>query len=287
MFNLKHFLNNISSTKRPGGGFGSEVEGPLEQILERIKRDYPLKNYLIQESIDEQIGLHAQLIYNNIGPGGDFSKALYSYITFHQIYFHLKNYIMHIKGMHHLYREEFLDIYQDIFLDNFMIFRELDRYLDEEYVVYLNIWLDGFFLNIFNRVMTYGSQPSHRIQPTLFFVTILFLSLPAISKHFEQIPFTSLLHFHETTEHNWQEGLKNLKDLDFHNPLSNSSLNAVFLFTLNFLNLNLSFNPKGEFFFDEENTIRCLDFLEVLIDKTDDLIHNIKEIRGTLLNFKI
>lgn len=283
MFSRKQFLDNFRSE---GGEerIDEQFSAPLEEVFIRVKRDFPLKSYLIREKLDEQLGIHAELIYNIIEPGYRYSEALYSYITFHQIYFHLKNYLMKLKGLQNGYRGEFLDIFQDIFLDNFLIFRELDKYLGEEYARYLNIWLDGFFLNIFNRIVGKAPQGSSRIQPDLFFVTILFLSLPEISKHFEEIPFTSLIHFHEPTSRNWKKGLSYLKDIDFHTPTSNRSLNSVFLFTLTFLNLNLSFGTNGELYFDEENTIRCVEFLNLLIGKTDELVDNIKKIRQNLLD---
>jgi hypothetical protein len=259
---------------------------PLEPVWESIRLDYPVKNYILKEDLPEQLVPQVELIKSTLKPGYDFSKAFYSYVTFHQIHFHLKNYILFQKKKKFGYSVEFLDLFEDIFVDNFIIFYELvNYYLDTEYLQYLNIWLDGFFLTLIKKTVDEDKKSKYnRIQPQLFFAIILFLALPKISSNFEQVPFTSVIKFKEATLDNWESAITLLKDLDFRKPYRRNSLEILREFLFKFMHLNIFFNKSlHRFYFDEPSRIKAMEIIDLLIEKTPELIENIQSIRKNVL----
>jgi hypothetical protein len=262
------------------------MSDPLEPVRQLIFKKYPVKKYILQENIAEQLAPQSELIFNSLQPGDEYSDVLYSYITFHQIYFHLKNYLL-IKKQKYGYKNEFVDIFQDIFLDNFLIFKELSTLLKDRYTHYMNIWLDGFFISLFRKLMEDSVKKCHRIEPQLFFIIILFLSLPEISSGFEEIPFTSIIHFQESTHVDWKAALEEIIEIDIHKPSSRKSIEKIRHFLLIFLNLTVSVDQYDNLYFDEINTLKCVDLLNVLMEKTDEMIDNIKKVRKNLLSEEV
>ncbi len=255
---------------------------PLEEIWKNIRMDYPIKNYILRENLPEQLVPQIELIKATIKSEEDFSKAFYSYITFHQIYFHLKNYILLLKKKKFGYGIEFLDLFEDIFIDNFIIFKHLvNHYLSSEYMPYLNIWLDGFFLSLFNKTIDEDKKSKYnRVQPQLFFVAILFLALPKISNFFKESPFVSVLKFQETTQSIWNSSLPLLDNLEFSKPYSENSIITEKQFIYRFMHLDAQFNKStNRFYFEEESRLKCMNILHLLIEKTPEIIKNITNIR--------
>jgi len=257
-------------------------DDPLDPIWKEIQKDFVLKKYVLKENIREQLVPQSKLIYANVKDGDDFSKIFYSYITFHQIHFHLKNYILSTKKKFNGYKREFIDIFQDIFVDNFLIFKELSKYLKEDYFHYMNLWLDGFFLSLFRKYVGEQKIKKQRIQPELFFAVILFLALPKISKYFNDVPFTSIIQFQEATQKDWEEALDIIDKLDLKEYLNSDCNKVIRDFLLIFMDLNVLINDDGNFYFDDEGTVKCLDFMDILSKKTNEMIANIKKIRKNL-----
>lgn len=258
----------------------------LDELWTNIQKKYPLKKYIIKENISDQLAPHSELIHYNIQSPRDYSRMLYSYITFHQIFFHLKNYLLKLKKRNHGYRHEFNDIFQDIFLDNFLIIKELTEELKDSYSDYLNIWLDGFFLSFLHRIEDDSIKKYHRIQPQLFFLIILFLSLPKVSSKFKKIPFTSVIKFRESTEKDWNEALNIIKDIEFQRPISSSSIDKIKQFFYIFFHINLSITKKGRMYFEEDSILKAVDFINLLKARSPEMIRNIKKIRNNLTKIK-
>jgi len=267
----------------------TNVEDPLEPIWQRIRKDFPIKNYILKEDLPEQLVPQVELIKAAIKSEIDFSKAFYSYITFQQIYFHLKNYILLLKKRNYGYGPDFFDIFQDIFLDNFLIFKELTtNYLSKELSYYLNIWLDGFFLSLFRKVLDASKNSKYnRIQPQLFFVVILFLALPEISDSFNDVPFTSLIKFQDLTQKNWDAAVELLKNMDYKKINTPDSYENIRNFIFKFFMLNVFVDQNNKYFFDEISSLKCTEMIDFLIEETPDLIKNVKKIRSSLLNEKL
>ncbi|MBN2545669.1 MAG: hypothetical protein JXB50_07730 [Spirochaetes bacterium] len=267
----------------------TNVDDPLEPIWQKIRKDFPIKNYILKEDLPEQLVPQVELIKAAIKSEIDFSKAFYSYITFQQIYFHLKNYMLFLKKRNYGYGPEFFDIFQDIFLDNFLIFKELTtNYLSREHSYYLNIWLDGFFLSLFRKVLDADKNSKYnRIQPQLFFVVILFLALPEISDSFNDVPFTSLIKFQDLTQKNWGAAVELLKNLEYKKINSPESYENIRNFIFKFFMLNVFVDQNNKYFFDEISNMKCAEMIEFLIEETPELIKNIKKIRSNLLNDKL
>lgn len=264
----------------------SNSEDPLEPILERIRKEFPIKNYILKEDLPEQLVPQVELIKAAIKDDSDFPKAFYSYITFHQIYFHLKNYILFLKKRDYGYGAEFFDIFQDIFLDNFLIFKELTKnYLTKEHTYYLNIWLDGFFLSLFRKVIDNDRLSKYnRIQPHLFFLVILFLALPEISDSFAEVPFTSLIKFTDLTQKNWSSAISLLKELEYKKINSFDSFEIIREFIFKFFMLNVFIDHNNKYFFDEISNLKCIELINSLIEETPVIIENIKKVRSNLLS---
>lgn len=274
---VKETKHNISNS------FTNSISDPLEVLFERIKKNYPLKKYYLKEKLQEQLVPQSKIIYATLEPNKNFSNALYSYITFHQIYFHLKNYILKKKRKYNGYKNEFLDIFEDIFIDNFLIFKEILFYLDKKNIYFLNIWLDGFFLNLFNNLIVDKKKVNMRIQPQLFFIIILYLSLPELTQELTEVPFTSIIKFGGITQINWKLAIKDLKLIDIKKPSSRRARRIKRNFIFLFFNINVDISRRGELVFDEENALRCVDFINTLTSKTDEMIDNIKKMRNVLL----
>jgi hypothetical protein len=278
MFFLKKQQNSVNFTD-------NSLDDPLDPVWKLIRKEYPIKKYILREDLNEQIVPQSELILVTLKPGDDFSKIMYSYITFHQIHFHLKNYLLHLKKCYFGYKNEFLDIFQDIFIDNYLIFSELKKYLKGENIHYMNIWLDGFFISLFKKVVNMGDQRKyHRIQPQLFFLIILFLALPRINNEFQEVPFTTMIQFTESTQQNWEKAVSLLSHLEFKSPNSKKNKVIVKDFLMIFMNLDLYFDHRDEMSFDEINTLKCVDFINTLTQKTPDLIDSIIRIRSNFLD---
>jgi hypothetical protein len=255
----------------------------LKFLYRIIKRKYPMFKYILKKKKDNQLAPQSNLINIALDPSENLSKIVNSYLLYHKIHFHLKNYLMKLRKKKKRYKNEFIDIFYDIFLDNFLIFKELSKFIKEEQSHYINIWLDCFFINKFNKIIDESSTNSHDIQPHLFFIIILFLALPEISPGFKEIPFSSVIHFHKSTQKDWKESLNLLKEIKFDQPRNMNSIEKVRLFFLNFMGLNIYINKKKELYFDDDNNMNCINFINVLIKKTEEMIKNIKKIRTNLL----
>ncbi|HOV15407.1 MAG TPA: hypothetical protein PK771_14060, partial [Spirochaetota bacterium] len=158
---------------------------PLEPLYEEILRKYPVKKYILKENIETELFPQAEIIFTNLKDNEDYPTVFYSYITFQQIYFHLKNFLLIKKGQKSPYKLEFVDIFKEVFLDNFLIFKEMTKYLNESFVGYMNIWLDGFFINTFRKLKNNKIKYKLRhIEPELFFLIILFCAFPKLSSTF-------------------------------------------------------------------------------------------------------
>ena len=255
----------------------------LKFILTIIKKKYPLFKYILKNKKENQLAPQSNLINIAIDPSENLAEIVDSYIIYHKIHFHLKNYLMKSRKKKQGYKNQFIDIFYDIFLDNFLIFKELSIYIKETQKHYINIWLDCFFINIFNKIIDETSANYHDIQPHLFFVIILFLALPEISPGFIEVPFSSIIHFHKSTQKNWKDSLKLLKEIKFNETNSINSAEKIRLFFLNFMDLTIYINKKNQLYFDDDNNVSCINFLNVLIAKTEEMIKNIKKIRSHLL----
>lgn len=252
-------------------------------LLKIIKRKHPVFKYILKMKKDNNLAPQSNLINIAIDPSENLSKIVNSYLIYHKIHFHLKNYLMKLRKKKKGYKNEFIDIFYDIFMDNFLIFKELSIYIKEEQKHYINIWLDCFFINRFNKIIDETSSNYHDIQPHLFFIIILFLALPEISPGFKEIPFSSVIHFHKSTQKNWKDSLKLLKEIKFDEVCNIGSIEKIRLFFLNFMGLNININNKRQLYFDDDNNINCINFMNVLIEKTEEMIKNIKKIRIKLL----
>jgi len=221
------------------------------------------------------------LIYSNLKGEEKYSDAFYSYITFHQIYFHFKNYLFIRKKSKKDRILEFTDIFQDIFSDNFLIFKEMTKYLDKDSLSYMNIWLDGFFMNSFKKLKDNKIEYKFRdIEPELFFLIILFLALPKISGIFSEIPFSHIIDFSDKTENDWENAINLFKDLDLINFDNDLYLRKVGDFIFNFFGIYARIDKNGVFYFNDEQKMKCLDFLDILSEKTDRFINKIFKLRG-------
>jgi hypothetical protein len=280
---LKYFNKNKGSdplAEKPGNLI---IEPEIDELWKTIQKRYPLKKYVIKEDIGEQLGPHSEIIHNSLKKNDEYPKVLYSYITFHQIYFHMKNYILRLKKRDFGYRHEFLDIFQDIFIDNFVIFKELATVLNNKYVHYLNIWLDGFFLSLFNKIEEDSIKKYHRIQPHLFFLVILFLSLPKVSKEFKEIPFTDILKFSDSTEEDWNASINIIKDIEFDHPISSGSIEKISDFIERFFHINVQTAKNGRLSFDEEGILKAVDLLNLLKARSEEMIKNIISKRKSII----
>ncbi len=255
----------------------------LDIIFKIIKKKHPLFKYILKKNNDHQLAPQSNLINIAIAQSDNLVKIVDSYLIYQKIHFHLKNYLMKLRKKKLGYKNEFIDIFYDIFLDNFLIFKELSIYIKDDQKHFINIWLDCFFIRIFNRIIDETSSRYHNIQPHLFFVTILFLALPEISKEFEEIPFSSVIHFHKSTQKDWKNSLNLLNDIKFDNATSIESTEKVRSFIHNFMGLNTIIDKKNNIYFDEDANINCINFINILIDKTEEMITNIKKIRVGLL----
>lgn len=278
------FQNKSKSSQNINVKSIDTISDPLEDIYLKIQKVFPVKKYILKDDIALNLSAQSEILYSSIPKSDQFSNAFYSYITFHQIYFHLKNFLLFKKKKLSGYKYEFLDMFQDIFLDNYIIFRNIYNILKEEnkikYFRFLNIWLDGFFINLFKNLVDSPSGKYHRIQPELFFLSILFVALPNISEDFKTIFFTEIIKFDENTNKDFNNALNKISDYDINNPLSRKSLEQTRNFIGIFFDLDVSIKGANELFLDEYNSLKCVDFIKTLIDKSDEMVENIKKIRS-------
>ena len=253
----------------------------LEPIYEEIKKKYPTKKYIFKENIEKDLLPQSELIYENLKTGEEYSDVFYSYITFHQIYFHLKNYFFIKRRQDKPYKLEFADIFQEIFSDNYVIFKEMTKYLNKHFLFYMNIWLDGFFINTFKKLKEDKTDFKYRdIEPELFFLIILFLALPKISDAFNEISFIHIINFSDKTEKDWENAINLFDNIDLINFDNQTYLNKVKDFIFNFFGLYTRIDKEGYFYFSDEQKVKCVNFLNMLSDKTTDFINKIVELRG-------
>lgn len=255
----------------------------LKFIFKIIRRKYKIFKYILKENKNSQLAPQADLINIAIAPYEDLKTIVNSYLIYHKMHFHLKNYLMKLRKKNKGYKNEFLDIFYDIFLDNLLIFRELSNFIKEEQIHFINIWLDCFFISLFNKIVDESTARYHNIQPHLFFVIILYLALPEISTEFKEIQFSSVIKFHKSTQNDWKDSLKLLTDIKFNEPDNIKSAEKIRSFLHNFMGLNANIDKKNHLYFDEETNIHCLNFINILIEKTEEMILNIKKIRVNLL----
>lgn len=278
------FHNKSKSSQKNNVKSEDTFSDPLEEIFLKVQKSYPLKKYILIDDISQNLSAQSEILYSVIPKTEQFPNAFYSYITFHQIYFHLKNFLLLKKKKLSGYKFEFLDMFQDIFWDNYIIFKNIHNILKEEnkieYFKFLNIWLDGFFINLFKNLVDSPSGKYHKIQPELFFLSILFVALPSISEDFKTIPFTEIINFDENTNKDFNNALNKMSDYDFNAPLSKKSLEQIRNFIGIFFDMDVSIKGSYELFLDEYNSLKCVDFIKTLIDKSDEMVENIKRIRS-------
>lgn len=275
-----YFIENLFKNNKQSDDFLIK-DGRLEQMYEFVKEKYPVKNIVLKEDISTELAPQASIIYNLMSGGDDYAHHLFSYITFHQIHFHLKNYVLQQRGRSY-YKQEFVDIFLDYYIDNFIVIREITKLLSDDDYVYLNVWLDGYFLKVYQNLLEKKESGYYRIQPELFFVILLFLSLPSITDKFEFIPFTDIMRFEDNNHDKWEGALKLLNDLSIKEPASEKSMEVVHRFLFDFLNLSFYQEENGNFAFDDINTLKCLDLINFLISKTDSMLSTIKKKRENL-----
>lgn|GEM_PF-6206648 len=261
----------------------SGLKHSFDELLKIIKKKYHIKNYIKKEDYSNDFSPQSNLIYIALNPDEDISQIVYAYLILQKIHLHLKNYLLKVKKKPYGYKNEFLDIFNDIFIDNFLIFREISKYIKEEHLHYMNIWFDGFFISNFNKLINNSQKKYQKIQPHLFFFILLYLALPRISKVFKEIPFTSVISFHKSTHDAWQQSLKLFDELDFINPIDKKSVKIIDLFLFSFFELSLEINNKSELVFNDQSIAKCIHFINNLINKTDEMINNINKIREEII----
>ncbi len=255
----------------------------LKFIFKIIKRKYKIFKYILNENKKSELAPQADLINIALAPDEDLNSIVNSYLIYHKMHFHLKNYLMKLRKKNKGYKNEFIDTFYDIFLDNFLIFKELSNFIKEDQIHFINIWLDCFFISLFNKIVDESTIRYHNIQPHLFFVIILYLALPEISTEFKEIPFSSVIKFHKSTQKDWKDSLKLLKDIKFNEPDNIKSTEKIRSFIHNFMGLNAYIDKKNHLYFDENTNVYCINFINILVDKTEEMINNIKKIRISLL----
>ncbi len=101
----------------------------LKFIFKIIKRKYKIFKYILNENKKSELAPQADLINIALAPDEDLNSIVNSYLIYHKMHFHLKNYLMKLRKKNKGYKNEFIDTFYDIFLDNFLIFKELSYFI--------------------------------------------------------------------------------------------------------------------------------------------------------------
>ncbi len=267
--------------------FGSQ--DPLDVVLDRVRKEYPVKKYILREDIESELYPQAQIIYGELGSGEKFNNSLYSYITFYQIYFHLKNHLLINKKIQNGYKDEFLDVFCEYFLDNYLIFREISIILEkvsiENKEFFFHVWFDGYFFSFYEKLLKGHSAGNKRLQPYLFFTILLYHALPHISDEYKGVVFSHLIDFTGSTASDFEAALLILDKLNFKKPLKRKNWFVIARFMLVAFDLIIGVDKNDKPVFDDFGIYKCVEFIKILSSKNNLMIDLIKNIAKSL-NYK-
>ncbi len=262
-------------------------DDPLEKVLQSVRKKYPVKKYILKEDINESLYNQSLIIFKELKNKNDFSESLYSYITFHQIYFHMKNYLLIKKRKLHGYKEEFIDVFYEYFIDNYLIFREMSELIDASVFknrdFFFHVWFDGYFITFFDKILSNKDGSGKHNQPHLFFLIMLFAALERISAGYKNIVFSHILTLTESTEADLIIGLELLDSLSFKNPLKRKNNYLVSKFLLVVFDLVVAIDENDHLMFEDLGKEKCVEFIKFLISNTNLMINLINRIRNNLL----